>query len=193
MATLNYFTSPVANGATTLQSTVFNTLLTDYARADANTVATFKANRVGIRGLPDMKGGAIPMNWTFMLRKDMVGAQAAFRNLIGIKTVKLAASVSGYSIAIGRAISVPIEIVRVEVYNWYPQKVTLTDGTALVVWTVANVGFDAVIDPENGDVMLLSGSHEHVYEALGLLFNQVAATVPTFVPFYTAMSGLSPV
>jgi len=184
---------PVTNGATEIQATVFNVVAADYSRAEAGAVVLFTRARASLRGLPQIVKGVMPIEWMFFMRKDMSGTSAGLRNLIGIRTTQYVQQQSGFSSALGKQIVVPATITRIDVYNWYAQRITMTDSTVLHYWTTASGGLEIVANPETGELEVLAGgNHRPVYEALGFLFTQVAAGNPTLTPSYQLASGLSP-
>jgi hypothetical protein len=192
MSSFAYSSDPVVAGATEIQATTFNIVATDYVAAQANVVARFKAAHPSLRGLPDVSKG-IPPEWAFYFRKDLTAQNSGFRNMIGVRVTRQSQSTSGFSTTIGKTVAIAATIYRVEVFNWYPVKVTLTDTTALLYWLTATASQEVIVDPETQVLAGTGNGHRLFTEAAGFLFTQVAANPPNQDPLMNLIGGIGPV
>lgn len=184
---------PVTNGATVIQTSNFNIVTTDYMSVGYSAVQLFK-KRAGIQidGLPNFANGVATPDWQFFFRKDLANASASFRNLIGLRTDTKTRGVSAFSGALGKVISTNVMIHRVESHNWSPSVVTLTDLTALIVWTESVAVYTFIVDPESGTLLSGDGSHRSMTEAESFLLLKVAGAVPTNGPAINIATGVAP-
>jgi hypothetical protein len=190
--TVSFPSDPVVNGATEIQATVFNAVAADYSPANYSAVQLFVGRNGSLDYLPNFKNGIAAPEWQFFLRKDVTGASATYRNLIGVKTISRVRGITGFSSVVGKNISVNITQFRVEVYNWFATLATLTDTTIMPIWSTAMCTYTVVVDPESGGLLYGDGSHRSLTEAMGFLLTQVAANKPTNGPAINAISGTSP-
>jgi hypothetical protein len=142
--------------------------------------------------MPTFNNGNIDPSWSFFLRKDLA-SDAAARNLIGVHVVSSTASTQSYSSALGRTITIPVVAHRVEVFNWNPARLTLTDGTIITRWVVEAAFYNFLVDPESGTLLSGDSSHRALYEAVNFLLTPVAANKPSNTGAVALVSGISPV
>lgn len=181
----------VTNGATTIQATVFNAVAADYTPLSWSGAQNVM-NQVPYK-VPDFPRSAQEdPTWAFYIRKDLASASAPNRNLIGVKVTDSRQSINAYSGAQGASIQVPISCKVLSVYNWASHTVTLSDGTAVKLIRPYVVTVPVYVDPETGNLLDAGGTYNATMEALGYLFLQVAANVPTRAPLYAAVSGIYP-
>lgn len=193
MGTITLPSDPISNGATGIQGTVFNIVPADYVVCTAQMVARFKAAHPTLRSLPDVSKGGIPLDWSFIMRKDMAPSLSLYRNLVGIRVTKYAQPASGFDATLGRAITVSATVTRIEAFNWYPSDFEMVNATHLTFWSVASVSDEVITDPETGLIARGPNAHRSVQEAAGFLFTQVAAGVPTETFLLNWVSGISPI
>jgi len=192
MATaITYPADPVTQGATVIQASVFDIVSADYTLITwASAMNIAKSKTSALDGMPS--GNENP-TWMFLTRSDLSGATATLRNLLGIQTTVRSKSHNVYSSAKGAMITVPVQKYTVWAHNWHPATLTLTDLTSIPEWVVASARMQILVDPETGQLIYATETHRGLYEAIGLLLNQNAATVPTLEPLINAISGVRPV
>jgi len=192
---VTYPADPVTNGASEIQTTNFALVNADYMSVPFSAVRLFMT-RSGVAKLdmlPNMQNGNVDPTWAFFLRKDLVGTDATSRNLIGVHVVTTTTPATSFSVSLGRAFSLPIVAHRVEVYNWSPARLTLTDGTVLTRWTVSFAAYNFVVDPESGSLLYGDGASRALYEAVNFVLTPVAANKPVATPALALVTGISPV
>jgi len=184
----------VVAGATEIQTTNFALVAADYQSVEYRAVSLFASRIPGVKldYLPKFANGVATPDWTFFMRKDLAGTNAMYRNLIGVKVVTSNTSVSGYSPSVAKVVSLPIQSHRIEVYNWHPAAVTLTDGTVFARWGVNIAAYVFYVDPESGQLLYGDGSHRSLYEAVNFLLTPVAANKPSASPALALVTGISP-
>lgn len=188
--TISYPADAVTKGATEIQATTFALVAADYVRVDLSAVQQFIANNGSLESLPNPqnKGANGLPAWQFFRRKDMSGANSAFANLIGLKTVISGRNVAAWDVTNTRGAAVPVQVRRIEGYNWYPILMTLDSGVVAPIWTVDYDSYTVVLDPM-GTVLYGDGSHRVGTELRGFMLTYAAASQPTNERALAAMFG----
>jgi hypothetical protein len=170
----------VVKGATEIQSTTFALVAADYVRVDLPVVIRFIADNGSVEGLPDPrnKGANGLPEWQFFRRKDLTGADAAYNNLVGVKTVVSSRTIPTWDPSISAKASVPIQVRRSEAYNWHVALMTLDSGAVIPIWTQTFASYSIYVDPA-GVVLYGDGNHRSLEEATAFLLTRVAANKPT--------------
>jgi hypothetical protein len=189
--TISFPSDPVTNGATEIQTTNFALVAADYSLISWGSAQQY-INGKGQRIQYFPKTGVEDPNWTFYIRKDMSGSNASLRNLIGVHVVKENSQINAFSGALAKQVAIPIQTQRIEVYNWHPATITLTDGTVVTRIMCAFASYYVVVDPESGGLLFGDGSHRVLTEAIGFMLTPVAANKPVNTPALNALSGINP-
>lgn len=192
MTTIAYPADPVVAGATEIQSTTFANVAADYTSLDWQGAQLLVARKVGQVFDYFPKSVTPDPNWRFYVRKDLTGAAAGQRNLIGIKVVSKTKGVGVFSGAQGANLVVPVTQIRVESYNWHLAVLTLTDNTSVPVVLCDFASYTLVQDPESEAILYGDGTHRSLDEAVGFLVVRTAANKPTNAPALNAITGLYP-
>lgn len=192
--TLSYPADAVTNGASVIQAKTFINISADYQQitwgnAQANAA---KIGKLGAKLMSFPRSPVEDSSWVFFMRKDMANSAASNRNMIGLHVTNDTAGINAFSGALGTQIAVPFSFVRVEVFNWHPQTMTLTDGTAATRFLLTTASICLAVDPESGGFLYGDGSFINMTETLGFIFTPVAANYPTLTPALNAATGVNP-
>lgn len=190
--TIAYPADPVTAGATEIQSTTFVAVSADYSALDWAGAQLLVSRKVGQFFDFFPKTQVVDPNWRFYVRKDMTGASAGQRNLIGVRTISKTKGIASFSGAQGVNIVVPVTQHRVEVYNWHLAVLTMTDSTTVPVVQCTFASYTIIEDPESGAFLYGDGAHRSLEEASGFIITRVAANKPTNGPALNALTGLYP-
>lgn len=191
MATsIAYPADPITQGATAIQATTFDPVSADYTQISwsaAQNLMRGKGQKVR-----DFPTGAENPAWTFFARNDLAGATATLRNLLGVHVSSVVSNSNVYSTSVGQQIVVPITEFHVKAVNWHCYQLTLTDGTKITRVVPMTTEIAIPVDPETSQLMYNDGTWRSLYEALGCLLQQAAASNPTIVPAINAIAGVNP-